>query len=65
MLAMFGLGYQELLILGGIMPVIIIAVVLLVNRKGVQNATKPCPKCGMLAPRHRYCPHCGAPLDAA
>ena len=71
MLGFFGVGIMELLIIGmlGLMiigvPVIIIAVVLLVNRKGVQNEAKPCPKCGMLAPKHGYCPHCGAPMDVA
>lgn len=70
MLAMFGLGQYELiigmlcLVMVGV-PVIIIAVVLSVNRKGVQNAAKPCPKCGMLAPEHGFCPHCGAPMDVA
>ena len=71
MLAMFGIGMQELLIIGMLglvmvgVPVIIIAVVLLGNRKGVQNAAKPCSKCGMLAQEHGYCPHCGTPLDVA
>lgn len=71
MLAVFGIGFQELLISSMLclvmvgVPVIIIAVILLVNRKGVQNVAKPCPKCGMLAPEHGYCPHCGTPLDVA
>lgn len=71
MLGFFGVGMMELLFIGMLclmmigVPVIIIAAVLLVNRKGVQNAAKPCSKCGMLAPEHGFCRHCGAPMDAA
>ncbi len=72
MLAMFGMpGPLEMLIMGLLclmmvgVPVIIIAVVLLVNRKSNPHAAKPCSKCGMLAPERGYCPHCGMPMDAA
>lgn len=72
MLAMFGMpGHLELLIIGLIgsmvigVPIIIVFIAMWVSRSGLQSSPKPCPKCGMLAPEHGFCPHCGAPVDPA
>ena len=72
MLAVFGMpGSLELLIIGMLclmavgVPLLIIVVVMSLNRSGGGRPAKPCPKCGMLAPEHGYCPHCGTPTDMA
>jgi uncharacterized OB-fold protein len=68
MLAVFGIGLQEMLILGMLMvgvPTVVIVWWLSKNWIIGRPLAKPCRKCGMLAPERGFCPHCGIPVDPA
>jgi hypothetical protein len=70
MLAIFGLGMMELLIvavIGGCMllvPVIVVIAILVSSKSGTPAAElAPCPHCGALTPAHSsFCGKCGKPL---
>ena len=70
-MAFFGLGHLEMLILGlmclGVLAVIIVVVVVVVltTRKSSANPNLyPCPACGQTVSLDvESCPHCGHPLQ--
>lgn len=71
MSASFGMpGPLELLILGLICVVPLIAAIVLVvvlrASKSASPPSPPCTKCGgWTVPGTKFCPHCGSPLGAA
>ncbi len=66
-ISMFGLGLQELVVLGVMLTTVGLAVYLITSPKSTNVrliASVVCSKCNKQCERNNYCPHCGAPLNA-
>ena len=45
-------------LLGLLLVIVVLGVVVGLASRG--KHTVPCPKCGKMSPRSKFCPHCGA-----